>query len=76
MRKSYDTAEFKFTETYQLAVQKHLFEEQLTSKAWLCKLYFDRGEIHRAAVILNELRPNIEYVLAKVPALGENLAKR
>ena len=76
MRKSYDTAELKFTETYQLAVQKHLFEEQLTSKAWLCKLYFDSGEIHRAAVILNELRPNIEYVLAKVPALADNLAKR
>ena len=70
MRKNYDAAEQKIIETYHLAVQKHLFEEQITAKGWLCLLYYEKKDIPHAAVLLNELRPNIEYAIAKVPGLA------
>lgn len=76
MRKNYDGAEQKFIDTYHYAVQKSQMEEQIITKAWLCCLYFEKSDITRAATILNELRPNIEYAVAKVPGLGTHLARR
>ncbi len=70
MRKNYDDAEQKIIETYQLAVQKHLFEEQITAKAWLCLLYYEKKDIPHAAILLNELRPNMEFAITKVSGLA------
>ena len=76
MRKNFDSAEQKFIETYHYAVQKYLFEEQLTAKAWLCYMFFEKKDIPRAATLLNELRPNIELALTKVPGLAGYLSRR
>ena len=76
MQKEYDRAEQKFIETYGEAVSKSMFEEQLTTKAWLCYLYFEKGDLRNALIILNEINPNIEYAVAKVPGLAVHLARR
>ena len=76
MQKEYDRSEQKFLETYEKAVSKSLFEEQLTTKAWLCYLYFEKGDYRNAMTILNEITPNIEFAVAKVPGLTVHLAKR
>lgn len=75
MRKDYDNAEQKLIETYQAAVQKSHFELQIIAKAWLCYMYFEKSDLTHATAILDELRPNIEYAIAKVPGLGTHLTK-